>query len=264
MQEEDRAAFHRLSETNRVRYLTLRLNLAQSGLKSARIRLWGVFDEESSEMRGVAMRVGNTLVLADEEGECGVRFAELADSMTELAGLRGSKATAAVTLDHLKRWKIKTTEASMLMSLDIPVLHQDFSGARKATEEDIDGLASLYSDAGVMTRSRAALELKLKTDPVHLVEIYDVRQGAKRVVSAALINGFDGDGAVVAAVYTLPEMRGRGYASRVTASVCRELQSNGLTPHLFYENPIAGHVYRKLGFVDRDPWTVAFLQKGGR
>jgi GNAT superfamily N-acetyltransferase len=57
----------------------------------------------------------------------------------------------------------------------------------------------------------------------------------------------------VSAVTTDPDVRGRGYASALTARVARELRAEGLTPFLHVANGNLGakRVYERLGFVER-------------
>ena len=60
-------------------------------------------------------------------------------------------------------------------------------------------------------------------------------------------------------MYTLPSARGKGYAAACTCLLSADLQRNGKLPCLFYENPIAGKVYRRIGFDDASRWAVLYL-----
>lgn len=58
-------------------------------------------------------------------------------------------------------------------------------------------------------------------------------------------------GTAIAPVYTPPSARNRGYASAVTAELCRELFASGrrfVCLHAERHNPASNHVYQSLGF----------------
>lgn len=59
---------------------------------------------------------------------------------------------------------------------------------------------------------------------------------------------------------TDPEHRGMGYATRCIEKVCLELSGEGKGVHLFYKNPAAGRIYKKLGFEDIGTWCIGLLK----
>ena len=69
------------------------------------------------------------------------------------------------------------------------------------------------------------------------------------LAAAASSSGANSQSAMVMAVATLPSFRGRGYASNAVAAVCRDSFAEGRRfLCLFYDNPEAGRMYRKIGF----------------
>ncbi len=63
--------------------------------------------------------------------------------------------------------------------------------------------------------------------------------------------------AMVVGVGTLKEYRKRGHASLCVSALCRSLLVEGKTAYLFYDNPEAGKIYRKLGFRETGTWLSA-------
>jgi predicted GNAT family acetyltransferase len=63
--------------------------------------------------------------------------------------------------------------------------------------------------------------------------------------------------AMIVSVCTLAEYRGRGYAPALMTALCGELESEGKTALLFYNNPVAGRIYASLGFEDIGRWLFA-------
>ena len=258
----DRAAFDALCRRDPTRFLTLRLNVETRGLGSAELRAWGVFEANVATLRGVGLRFNNTLIAADVNGDCGAALAALIDSEAGLAGARGTRETMLAIRRGLQVYRPGHWDESVYLLLNrSPVCSPErMALPRPARPDDLDSLAQLYAGAGIMYRSRANVEAKL-TSGDRIVVIEAQRPGGRgsRIASCALINAEDAETGLIGGVYTLPEMRGRGYAAACVSVLCRELQAAGKTPCLFYENPIAGRIYRRLGFEDAGKWAVLYL-----
>ena len=78
-----------------------------------------------------------------------------------------------------------------------------------------------------------------------------------RPVSAASSTAETGRMAMVVGVGTLKDYRKRGYASLCVSALCRPLLREGKTAYLFYDNPDAGRIYRRLGFREIGAWLSA-------
>ncbi len=69
------------------------------------------------------------------------------------------------------------------------------------------------------------------------------------LVSCAQAGASNSKSAMVVGVATHPSARSKGYASAVVSLLCREaLQSGKEFLCLFYDNPIAGRIYNRIGF----------------
>src|SRR5262249_13374679 len=71
------------------------------------------------------------------------------------------------------------------------------------------------------------------------------------------------DAAQISGVYTPPEHRGRGYATRGVAEICRRVFTQSSHACLFVNdfNHAALAVYRRLGFVPLAEWGSAFYDR---
>jgi predicted GNAT family acetyltransferase len=70
-------------------------------------------------------------------------------------------------------------------------------------------------------------------------------------VSMAGCGGYTPNGARIGPVYTPPDLRGRGYASAVSAGVTRDLLGRGLAWTFLYTdlgNPTSNKIYRAIGY----------------
>lgn len=72
-----------------------------------------------------------------------------------------------------------------------------------------------------------------------------------------------GGGALIGAVATHPDKRGRGYASACVTSMADCLQKQNRTVYLSPKNEPAHRLYQRLGFVDTGRWGSLVLPNGG-
>ncbi len=79
-----------------------------------------------------------------------------------------------------------------------------------------------------------------------------------RIVAMAGTSAENSMSAMVVAVATHPDHRGKGLASRLVAALCdNNLGHRFAAMALFYDNPEAGKIYRRLGFYDAGDWMMA-------
>jgi len=243
-----------------MRTLTPRLNIEVHGFQGPIVRSWGVFGSTHCRLSGLLLRFGNTAVAVDADGSCARIFARLIDGQSNIAGVRGSVEVVGGIQALLRAYCATDWEDSYFLTLKRPV--RDIAStafARRAVPEDVEQLTALYSGAGTMYRSRSNVAAKLSDTRVFVVEEPATQDRESRIASCALLNVEGNDAGLVGGVYTLPSARGKGYAAACTAKLAADLQQDGKMPCLFYENPIAGKVYRRLGFEDASRWAVLYL-----
>lgn len=89
-----------------------------------------------------------------------------------------------------------------------------------------------------------------------------VYKKADEIVSIASATAFTPDAAMIIGVGTLPEHRGQGFATKCVQALSNDLYANGRQAVLFYSNPVAGKMYHKLGFVDKEVYYLLTIEKG--
>jgi len=80
------------------------------------------------------------------------------------------------------------------------------------------------------------------------------------VLATALTNAEIRHRAMIGGVFTDPAVRGRGLSQAVCSALCAELLAEGKQPALYWANPAAGTVYRKLGFRLIGQWRSVWLK----
>ena len=222
----------------------------------------GVVDRVvDGRLRGVVncyMRAGWTIY-----GEAGADWAGLAHVVDEVAlpnpRLQDNPGGVPSLLPYLRRYAVPRVSEEELMELDAGALspRPELPGVvvRRATGADLGRLVDFYAEAEEMTRAPEAVERPLRDRRVWLAEI----DGA--VVATALTNAESVGYAMIGGVFTPPAYRGRGYAGAVVGALCGELQAEGICPLLYWHNPAAGAVYRRLGFRRIGTWRSVRLAR---
>jgi uncharacterized protein len=75
-------------------------------------------------------------------------------------------------------------------------------------------------------------------------------------ISMAQTSAENSSSAMVVSVCTHPEHRFKGYSSACLIKLCKTLLDEGKTLCLFYDNPAAGTIYKRLGFYDIGSWSM--------
>ena len=126
---------------------------------------------------------------------------------------------------------------------------------RRANLSDFDALCHFYADAEHMSRTPRAVERPLQDGRVFMIEVEN------QIVSSVLTNAETKTLAMIGGVFTPPAHRGKGYASTAMVALCRSLIDDGIHPVLYYDNPAAGGIYRRLGFNDLGLWKSVRLAR---
>jgi len=80
------------------------------------------------------------------------------------------------------------------------------------------------------------------------------------LLSSATLTAINRQAGMVVGVMTRPDARRRGYAGACVSWLCDRLLADGRHPCLFYDNPEAGSIYRRLGFDPFAEWRM--LERG--
>lgn len=257
----DMGLFMTLCATDPVRFLTPRLNIETYGFEGPVLRGWGAFTPDGSNLRGLMFRLNNTMIVVDTDGGSAVGFAAVMDTELGIAGVRGTAEVVSGVREALVKYRATDWEDSFLMRLSEPPIcaKERMQLARRASIQDIEMLSQLYQDAGAMYRSRANVASKLTETRVFVVEEPALGRRPARIASCALLSPEGSDAGLIGGVFTMPSARGKGYAGACVSALAADIQADGKLPVLFYENPAAGALYRKLGFVECGSWAVLYL-----
>lgn len=85
---------------------------------------------------------------------------------------------------------------------------------------------------------------------------YIIRNAEGVMVSSASTTAENTQLAMIVGVGTKPGHEQKGYATTCMTKLCRDLLAEGKSICLFYDNPKAGAIYKRLGFEDIGMWSM--------
>ena len=211
-----------------------------------------------SAVRSVLMRYYGSYVLYAPEG-ADWRHAARIMRDTGFGMLSGKPEYLQPVLDELKL--VPTVSTNILMKLAPGRLIKSDRPA-PAVKVSLENLETLLPAMAALRKSISEFAMDLNADAVR----DEMGMGCKRVflamegdqaVSMAMTTVERSKFAMVVSVCTRAEYRGRGYAGALMTALCEELEQEGKTAVLFYSNPVAGRIYRALGFEEIGRWSFA-------
>jgi predicted GNAT family acetyltransferase len=228
-------------------------NLEQMGIGYENLFYWGCFAD--CDLIGVIMRYKSIWHFYDAGGADLDGFARLVDAYPGDVTINGRPTLVTGVFERVHNYDVKFDHDAFYCALSSTIqLPAPLHPTRRATVNDIPALVRLYATAGEMKRDVDSIRGCLAHNRIYVTEV------SGEIVSASLSNVETSRMAMVGGVFTLEPVRNRGYASAALTALCASLIQDGIQPCLFYDDPAAGKIYRRLGFEDIGPWRMIRLQ----
>lgn len=125
----------------------------------------------------------------------------------------------------------------------------------KATIDDLEELFTFYMSIEELEMTEESRESFGQEVITNTGSIYFIKIGGQ-IIAAATITAVNSMNGTVIGVATDKNYRGQGYAKACLSKLCSEVISLGKMAVLFYDNPIAGKLYKSIGFVDVNRWAI--------
>lgn len=220
--------------------------------------VWGDFDD-AGQMRAVLLRYReNYIVFAPEpHGFNALAIAETIQASIKPGDMiSGLASVVREVLPHMEREPEKLRETYYAKCEALKDLSVPTSAVRKGTVKDVPRIAALYDQIAEFEQNDNRSE-GLRTSMEEGVSRCFYIEKEAHMVSAAMTTAENSMSAMVVGVCTLPGCKKKGYASACMMALCFELLAEGKYLCLFYDNPDAGTIYKKIGFQDIGKWIMA-------
>lgn len=247
LSEQDRAEMMAFFHADPYYALFFTGNLLAMGLEHEDLDYWGLHDENGN-LSAVLMRyMDNWSALTSDEALDLTPFIEHVNRQDSISRLTGKSWIAERMLEGLTNFTPRKVFNDYFCSLQKENFHPDSAdGVFRLTLADQEAFHELYAGEEFAHITGDTLRRRLTDSGCRA---FAVEQGG-RLVSAGMTIVETPVAAMVGSVFTKQAERGKGHASRIMSVLCAELLAEGKEPCLFYDNPSAGVIYRRLGFQD--------------
>ena len=124
-----------------------------------------------------------------------------------------------------------------------------------AGPEDVDRIIELRASIEEFFPNPNAREIFLQSLKSGTGRTYYVEKDGKMAASASTA-AENSQSAMIVGVCTHKDYRRKGLATAVMQKLFKDVMDEGKLLCLFYDNPEAGRIYKRLGFVDIGMWTM--------
>lgn len=227
------------------------------------MELWGECDSPEGPLTAVMLRYFGSYLPYAEGSFDADGFAALIRGNTAAEMISGSSEVVQAF-----RGKVSIRNEKVMHFAQLSEMNEEIRRAaavpvkiKRAAVEDVEKVCSLmdrieeFESSPEDSRRSYRQTLESGTGRTYFAE-----QDGK-VIAAASTTAENSMSAMIIGVATHPDYRGRRLATRVVAQLCTEIIEDGKSLCLFYDNPQAGVIYKKLGFSDIGSWTMTYLNK---
>ncbi|MFS1515709.1 GNAT family N-acetyltransferase [Bacillus sp. SCS-151] len=218
--------------------------------------IWGEFDE-NNQLIAVLLRYYQYYIPYAKHGFDVEGFVQIIKKHDNVQSLSG-KSEIACQFENIEGLKLGKKQNMFFCECvtddQLGELHFQ-SEISLATIEDVDGIIALRSDIEEFVTPSNAKEMFIKTMKSGTGRTYVMKKNGQ-IIASASTTAENSISAMIVGVCTHQDYRNRGYATEVMKMLCKDLLKEGKTLCLFYDNPGAGRIYKKLGFVDIGKWVM--------
>lgn len=220
-------------------------------------KLWGEFNEDG-ELKAVLLKYEENFIPYakgdfDAEGFANIMLSDSKFSM--MSGLREVTARIEPFVLHRLKRKRQTYYAKCTALSHELAASVNTSKVLQATPEDADRLVQLLTSVPEFSDSIITVERKKRVLEEGVSRSYFVEEDGE-MVSTASTTAENTVSAMVVGVATLDNFKKKGYATQCMVKLCNQLLKEGKELCLFYDNPSAGVIYKRIGFEDIGFWMM--------
>jgi predicted GNAT family acetyltransferase len=214
------------------------------------IDIWGEYNEDSSELIACLLRFErNFLPYSKTEHFDAQGFANIIKEY-EQYNISGIPRVTKLLENFIPDLKEKRHESFFCKCNNASMMNANREVIiRSAKADDVSEIIEMRAEITEFGEREENEDLVIRQLEQGSKRIYYIEQD-NQVVSVVESSAENSFSAMITGVATLAEYRGNGFATTLMKRICCDLLAEGKTPCLFYDNPVAGKIYHKIGFLD--------------
>ncbi|GAA0345406.1 GNAT family N-acetyltransferase [Oceanobacillus oncorhynchi subsp. oncorhynchi] len=254
--KEDHAKVMELVEPKAAENLFIIGDIEAFGYDSDIQDVWGEWKQE--DLIAVLLRYRENFIIYSESEYDVKGFAEMINDYKQRCNVSGLKQAVTPLFKHMDK-VIRVHREMYYAACEELSYTTNLEQAEQVEylqpvdyEENIKMLESIpeFAASNVTVESREHAE-KNKTG-----RTYFIRDEEGTMVASASTTAENSHSAMIVAVCTRPGYERQGYATKCMEKLCTALLAEGKSLCLFYDNPAAGSIYKRMGFKDIGMWTM--------
>ena len=218
-------------------------------------KIWGDFDV-NGDLRGILLKYRENFIpysLGEFDAEGFASIINETDDYSIVSGLKPlvAKVEPFLTREIKSKRHMYYAKCDNTSSMD----DQDLPHVTEAGLTELPKLVSLLNAIPEFSGGDFTVEKRKHSMEAGVSRTYYVEEDGM-FVSSASTTAENSMSAMVVAVCTHPEYKKKGYATDCMTKLCRNVLKEGKELCLFYDNPEAGTIYKRIGFKDIGYWSL--------
>lgn len=216
--------------------------------------LWGEFHEDG-KLNAVLLRYFESFI-PYAKGEFDVQgFADLICNYSATPIMSG-KASIVEQFEHVKGIELGPKKATFFAECRelTPINHTEYN-IKIATIDDVDRILNLRMKIDEFSLSKEGRKMIVQDIENGTGRTYFIEDN-KQIIACASTAAENSASAMIVGVCTHKNFRNNGLATAIMQKLIGDVLAEGRILCLFYDNPAAGRIYKRLGFQDIGKWTM--------
>ncbi|WP_243292280.1 GNAT family N-acetyltransferase [Bacillus sp. FJAT-47783] len=225
-------------------------------------KLWGEFDNAGNLVAVLLKYYDNYIAYAP--GDFNAKgFAQIINEDPQFAMISGLEHTTRNIHPYINT-QVKKKRALYYAKLD--ALNQmensyPFPEVKELKVEEVQRLMDLYKQIPEFENAgRDGGKGHKNSMEKGVARTYYIERDGE-IVSAASTTAENSQSAMIVGVCTLKAYKRKGMATTILTKLCTDMLNTGRTLCLFYDNPDAGTIYKRIGFQDIGKWMMYSYEK---
>jgi uncharacterized protein len=219
-------------------------------------KVWGQF--KGDKLVAILLRYDINHIIYSEGPYDVEGFAEIINAHVGRLDVSGLQHVVKQIRPYIRRTSRRDVETyyAKCEQLAYSIEGNDYSDVLKLVAVDYEENVDMLKSIPEFINGNFSVEARVRAEKDKTGRTYIIRDSNGVMVCSASSTAENSQSAMIVGVGTRPGYEKRGYATHVMEKLCSDLHKEGKSICLFYSNPKAGAIYKRLGFEDIGMWSL--------